>query len=259
MDLEYTVADHVGLIRLNRPEMRNAFTFAMLDDWRAALRSAIDDDNVRALVLAGAGGSFCSGVELAELQTIADTPLAHKYMLTRRVHPIARLVEELDKPLIAAVGGVAVGAGMDMALMCDMRFVSPRARFSEGYIKVGLVPGDGGAHYLPRIVGEAKALELLMTGDMVDGEEALRIGLATKLFPEETLLDETLAFARRLAAMPPAHIQLIKSAVRRGRDTSLATSLDLISSHMGIAMATADHYEAMAAFTERRSGKYIGA
>ncbi|MBM9463582.1 enoyl-CoA hydratase/isomerase family protein [Aeromicrobium sp. YIM 150415] len=259
MDLEYSVEGQVATIRLNRPHLKNAFTFAMLEQWTRALEQAQADDEVRAVVLTGAGGAFCSGVELSEIATVEDSPLAHKHMLTRRVHTVARAVEQLDKPLIAAIDGVAVGAGMDMALMCDMRFVSPRAKFSEGYVKVGLVPGDGGCFYLPRIVGEAKALELLMTGDLVDGEEALRIGLATKLFDPDELLPKTYEFARRLAEAPPAHVQLIKSAVRRARTSDLATSLDLISSHMGIAMATKDHREAMRAFRERRQGHYEGA
>jgi hypothetical protein len=165
MDLEYTADRGVSVITLNRPQVGNAFTFDMLDAWAGALRNAARDPDVRAIVLTGAGGAFCSGVDLAEIKKIEDTPIAHKRMMTKMVYQVAEAAEDLDKPLIAAVNGSAVGAGMDMALMCDMRFVSRKARFSEGYIRVGLVPGDGGCYYLPRIVGEAKALELLLTGD----------------------------------------------------------------------------------------------
>lgn len=256
MDLEYTVDDGVGVILLNRPHVKNGFTFPMLDAWASALHAAAEDPKVRAVVLTGAAGSFCSGVELAEISSVEDTPIAHKRMLTKRVHRVAEAVEDLDKPLIAAVDGVAVGAGMDMALMCDMRFVSRSARFSMGYIRVGLVPGDGGCYYLPRIVGEAKALELLLTGDFVNAEEAVRIGLATRIYQPDELLPKTLEFAGRLAAQPPINVELIKSAVRRSRTMDLRGSLDLISSHMGIVMATEDHREAMQAFTEKRTGEF---
>lgn len=256
MDFQYSVEERVAVLTLNRPELRNAFTFPMLDAWAESLRRAAADPAVRAVVITGAGGSFSSGVELKEIQTIPDTPIAHRRMLTRQVHQVARAVEELDKPYLAAVDGVAIGAGMDMALMADMRFVSPRTRFIEGYIKVGLVPGDGGCWYLPRIVGEAKALELLWTGDPVDGEEAVRIGLATRLYPADELRDNTLAFAAQLAAQPPVNVEMIKSTVRRTRDLDLRSSLDLIASHMAVAMATKDHREAMSAFRERRPGVF---
>jgi enoyl-CoA hydratase/carnithine racemase len=256
MDLEYTADCGVSVITLNRPQVGNAFTFDMLDAWAAALRNAARDPDVRAVVLTGAGGAFCSGVDLAEIKKVEDTPIAHKHMMTKMVYQVAEAAEDLDKPLIAAVNGAAVGAGMDMALMCDMRFVSRNARFSEGYIRVGLVPGDGGCYYLPRIVGEAKALELLLTGDFVDAEEAVRIGLAARLYEPDELLSETLVFARRLAAHAPISVQFIKSAVRRSRRMDVRTSLDLISSHMAIVMATEDHREAMQAFGEKRPGRF---
>jgi len=168
-DLEYTVDGKVATILLNRPHRKNAFTLPMIDDWADALREVTADDGVRALVLTGAGDAFCSGIDLGDLSGVEPTPLDRKRMLTHRIHRIALALEDLDKPVVAAVKGPAVGAGMDMALMCDMRFAGESARFSEGYIRVGLVPGDGGCFWLPRLVGVAKALELLLTGDFVDG------------------------------------------------------------------------------------------
>src|SRR5579862_1043922 len=149
-DLEYTVADGIGTILLNRPHRKNAFTMEMIDEWARVLVGARTDPDVRVIVLTGAGDAFCSGVDLSSYHGGTPTPLERKTQLTDRIHRIAYALEDLDKPVIAAVNGVAVGAGMDMALMCDMRIIARSARLSEGYIRVGLVPGDGDCYYLPR-------------------------------------------------------------------------------------------------------------
>ncbi len=154
---------------------------------------------------------------------------------------------------------MAVGAGLDMALMCDIRFAARSARMSEGYIRVGLVPGDGGCYFLPRLVGPAKALELLLTGDPVDGEEAARIGMVNRVCDDAELLDTTYAFAGRLAAVSPVAAAMIKRTVYQAERMDLRASLDLISSHMAIVQSTADYAEAQAAFTERRPARFIGA
>ncbi len=258
-DLRYTVEDGIATITLNRPHRKNAFTLEMIDTWAAALRAAAADESVRVVVLTGTGDAFCSGVDLSVLQAIESTPLARKRMLTDRVHQVAHAVADLDKPLIAAVNGVAVGAGLDMALMCDIRFAARSARMSEGYIRVGLVPGDGGCYFLPRLVGPAKALELLLTGDPVDGEEAARIGMVNRVCDDAELLDTTYAFAGRLAAVSPVAAAMIKRTVYQAERMDLRASLDLISSHMAIVQSTADYAEAQAAFTERRPARFIGA
>ena len=160
--------------------------------------------------------------------------------------------------MLAAVNGVAVGAGMDMALMCDMRFVSESARMSEGYVKVGLVPGDGGCYFLPRLVGTAKALELLWTGDFVDGPTAVELGIANRCVPDDELQEQTYAFAQRLAQGPPVAIRAIKRTVHQSARTDLRTSLDLISSHMAVVQSTEDSAEAMSAFREKRTPHFRG-
>src|SRR5688500_10012910 len=147
-DLEYTVADGIGTILLNRPEAKNAFTLDMVDQWADALRAARTDPAVRVVVLTGAGDAFCSGIDLSLLEEVVEEPLALKTRLMDRVHHVAHAVDALDKPIIAAVNGPAVGAGMDMALMCDIRLMKASARMAESYIRVGLVPGDGGCYYL---------------------------------------------------------------------------------------------------------------
>lgn len=257
-DLEYSVEDGVGTILLNRPERKNAFTLEMIDTWAEAVREASADDTVRAVVLTGAGDAFCSGVDLSDLGGVTPTPLERKRMLTHRIHRIALALEEMDKPIVAAVKGPAVGAGMDMALMCDMRFAGESARFSEGYIRVGLVPGDGGCFWLPRLVGVAKALELLLTGDFVGGAEAERIGIANRCYPDDELLPKTYEFAHRLAKLPPVAVGVIKRATYQSLRMDVRTHLDMISSHMAVVQSTEDSAEAMRAFREKREGVYQG-
>lgn len=257
-DLEFWVSDRVATIRLARPERKNAFTLSMIDRWAECLRQAEVDSEVRAVVVTGTGDAFCAGVDLGDYGSETRTPIAEKELLGRRIHQVARAAEDLSKPYIAAVNGVAVGAGMDMSLMCDIRYAARSARFSEGYIRVGLIPGDGGCYYLPRIVGTATALRLLWTGEFIDADEALRIGLVTAVYPETELYASTQAFAAGLAAQPPIAVQLIKRAVRQGERHDLRTALDLISSHQAIVSATADSREAMAAFRQHRAGVYEG-
>jgi enoyl-CoA hydratase/carnithine racemase len=255
-DIEYAVDEYVATITLNRPDRKNAFTTAMVDAWADALVAASADEDVRAVVVAGAGGAFCSGVDLAEFKGAARAPADEKRFLTDHVHRVARAVEALDKPLIAAVDGAAVGAGMDMALMCDYRVGSRTARLAEAYIRIGLVPGDGGCWLLPRIVGRSRALRMLWTGEFVDAQEALALGIL------DEVVDDCLArarqFAAQVAAQPPTAVRMIKRAVRQGAQQDLISALDLVSSHFGILSATADSAEAYNAFIERRTPKFTG-
>lgn len=257
-DLEYTVRDGVGTILLNRPHAKNAFTLEMIDAWADALRSARKDPHVRVVVLTGAGDAFCAGIDLSVLEAVGDEPLALKSMLTEGVHQVALAVEDLSKPTIAVVNGAAVGAGMDMALMCDIRLLTQSARMSEAYIRVGLVPGDGGCYYLPRIVGMSKALELLWTGDFVGADEALSLGLATKVFDDDEFDDGWRGFVARLAEQPPINVAMIKRAARQSVHSDLRTALDLISSHLAVVHGTSDSQEARAALRERRTPEFHG-
>jgi enoyl-CoA hydratase/carnithine racemase len=258
-DLEYAVADRVATIRLNRPERKNAFTMEMVDAWAEALDEVHHDPAVRVLVLTGTGDTFCSGVDLERrLDGTVATPLSRKQILSERVHRIPLLMESLDKPVIAAINGPAVAAGLDMALMCDIRIMARSARLSEGYIKIGLVPGDGGCYYLPRLVGTARALELLLTGDFIGAEEAARIGLVNRVVDDADLEQEVQALARRIADNPPVAVALTKRAVYQSMRTDLRTSLDLISSHTAVVGFMNDTAEAMAARREGRTPAYDG-
>ncbi|MGX7680188.1 enoyl-CoA hydratase/isomerase family protein [Jatrophihabitans sp. DSM 45814] len=257
-DITYSVLRGVATITLNRPKRRNAFTLDMVDQWAQYLHDAGADPAVGAVITTGAGGAFCSGIDLEALGAIEPTALARRTMLTEHIHRVALTLDQLDKPVIAAVHGAAVGAGMDMALMCDMRFVGESAYFTEQYVRIGVVPGDGGCYYLPRIVGPAKALEILLSAEPVAAREAHRIGLANRVYPDAELLDRTQEFAESLAAQPPVAVKLIKRTMYQSMDTDLRTALSLAASHMGVVMTTADHAEALAASRSKRPARYTG-
>lgn len=260
----YDVAHGVATITLNRPERMNAFTTEMISEWADAINRSREDDDVRVVVVTGAGRGFCSGMDVATeaggegiLKREAGVA-GRRNSLRYNVHRVARALCLLDKPYIAAVNGPAAGAGMDMASMADIRFCSETARFGMTYVRMGLIPGDGGAYFLPRIVGVAKALELIWTGDLVDAQEALRLGYVTRVYPAETLLQETYAFAARLAEGPAVAVQLAKRLLYRSLDAPLDAALDLAQSAMAIAQSTDDAQEGPRAFIERRKPAFQG-
>lgn len=255
-DIEQVVADGVAMITLNRAGKSNAFTVPMLDQLATWLAEARTDCAINVVVLGGAGRNFCAGADRSMFQT-PPAPLERKERLRAHMHRVALAHADLDVPTIALVRGAAMGAGMDLALMCDLRIAGTSARFAESYVRLGLVPGDGGAYYLPRIVGVPKALELLCTGDVVDAEEALRIGLANRVVDDGDLEDEGLRLARRLAEMPPISLRMIKRSVYQSSTADLRTSLDLVSSHMAVVQTTKDTAEALRAAAERRQPRFV--
>ncbi|MFC9763458.1 enoyl-CoA hydratase/isomerase family protein [Rhodococcus jostii] len=257
-DLIVTIDNHIGRIILNRPQKKNSFTVDMLEDWAQALRDFQHDERVRVVVVRGTGASFCAGADLADIGDIDRTPLTNRKLMTDKVHQVARAVDDLTKPLIAGVSGPAVGAGMDMALMCDYRIASAAARFSEGYIRVGLVPGDGGCFYLPRLIGRSRALRLLWTGEFITAEHALDWNLVDEVCATDVFDSRLDAFATQIAGQPPVAVQMIKNAVRQADTGDLRSALDLIASHQAVAMTTADSIEALDAYTTRRTPVFEG-
>ena len=255
-DILFKKEERVGTILLNRPERKNAFTLGMIHQWVHTLEEWRVDPDVKVIVVTGAGNAFCSGVDLATVPVKEERgPVDYKNVLWELIHRIPLILEDIDKPVIAALPGVAVGAGLDMALMCDLRFAADNARISEGYIKAGLVPGDGGCYYLPRLVGVAKALELFWTGDFIDAQEALRIGMVNRVYPFDSLMEETYNFAKKLAQGPSLIIQTIKRATYQSSRVDLRTALDLVSSHMAVIRSSKDHHEIMKAMLEKLKAK----
>jgi 2-(1,2-epoxy-1,2-dihydrophenyl)acetyl-CoA isomerase len=252
-NLRFTTDEGIARIVLNRPERMNAFTFEMIDAWADALQRCQTDEAVKVVIVTGAGEAFCSGGDIVEMGDRLDqTPEQRKSELFQRIQRIPLALEDLDKPVIAAVNGAATGAGMDMALMCDIRYAAHSARFAETYVKVGLVPGAGGAHFLPRLVGVAKALELFFTGDFIDAQEALRIGVVNRVFPDATLMDEVEKIAKRIARAPALTLRMTKRAIYQGLRNDLRTNLDVISSHYAVITASQEHKDLVRAFIERR-------
>ncbi|OZC84647.1 enoyl-CoA hydratase [Rhodococcus sp. 06-412-2C] len=256
--IRISTRDHVGWIELDRPEKKNAFTPEMLREWGSTYRRFEADPDVRVVAVTGTGDAFCSGADLGSLARGASSPLESRRMMTEYVQPVALAADDLTKPLIMGLNGVAVGAGLDMALAGDYRLAADTARFSEGYIRVGLVPGDGGCHYLPPIIGRSRALHMLWNGEFVDAATALNWGLVDEVHPFDKLRSALEATAARLAAQPPVAVQLIKRAVRAGAHGDLRLSLDLIASHQAVVQSTHDSAEAVAAFTEHRKPHFEG-
>lgn len=264
-DLLFDVQDGIATLTLNRPEARNAFSLEMIRLWREALEEVRDNEAIRVMALTGNGKAFCAGGDVksmlegkgfmggaSEEDDFVTTGLKRKNSLWNHIQRIPLLMQEIDKPTLAAINGDAIGAGLDMALQCDLRYASDRARFAEGYVNLGLVPGDGGAYYLPRLIRLDLALELLWTGRMLDAVEAYEYGLVTRVIPHEQLLEETYRMAERLARGPQQAIRLTKRTVYQSMRTDLKTSLDLVSSFMGLVTELPDYREGLKAVAEKR-------
>lgn len=254
----YEIKDNIALITLNRPETKNAFSPEMIRLWREYLEKAKKDDSVRVIVVTGKGDTFCSGGDIKDMAEGKLRSWDMKRFLWDGVHRIVLTLEDLDKPVIAAINGAAMGAGLDMALMCDLRVVSEKAKLAESYIMMGLVPGDGGAYYLPRLVNIAKALELLLTGDVLTAEEALKLGIVNTVVPHEHLMEETMKLAKKIAGKPPLAVRMMKRAVHQAQTSTLRTHLDYISSQLSLLSETDDHVEAAKAFLEKRKPHFTG-
>lgn len=249
-------SEGVLTVTLNRPDVLNAFSDAMLSDLHNALREAERDPAVRCIVLTGAGRGFCSGQDLRD--RTGQAPFSFADSLRRRYNPIILKLRTMEKPVLAAVNGVAAGAGCSLALACDLRVASEKASFIEVFARVGLVPDSGSTYLLPRLVGLSKALELSFTADAVDAGEALRLGLVNRLVPHDELMPRTLEFARRFAAGPTRAYGLIKRAINYGLGATLEQALDYEAYLQEVAGRTADHREGVAAFMEKRQANFKG-
>ncbi len=254
----YQTQGHIAIIRLNRPEVKNTFSNEMLTLWHQFLEKARDDSDIRVIIVTGEGDTFCSGGNIRDMAEGKLRMWDMKRFLWEGVHRIALTLEDLDKPVIAAINGSAMGAGLDMAMMCDLRVCSDQAKLSESYILLGLVPGDGGAYFLPRLVGLGKAMELLLTGDVLTPQEALEIGLVNQVVPHERLMEETMKLAEKIASKPPLAIRMMKRAIYQAQTSNLRSHLDYISSQLSLLSETADHQEAAKAFLEKRRPVFSG-
>jgi 2-(1,2-epoxy-1,2-dihydrophenyl)acetyl-CoA isomerase len=259
-DILYTKEDGIATITLNRPQALNALTPTMHREWITAIEDAGRDPDVGVLVVTGAGRAFCAGRDI-RYETVTETGLS-SWDITRRlgegIHRFAQIIAEFDKPYIGAINGPAVGGGMDFASMCDIRIASDRARFGMAYVRLGLPPGAGGCYFLPRIVGLAKACELIWTGRMFDAEEALRIGYVSKVVPHDELEVATKEFASQLAKGPTVAIRLAKRLIYRCLDMDLSRALEDHETSLLIAQGTEDAKEGVRAWIEKREPFFKG-
>ena len=246
----------VRTLTLDRPDALNALDRELKDVLLAALRGAARDRTVRTVVLTGAGRAFCAGQDLRERGGPAAPSLADE--LRERYIPIVEALHRLEKPVVAAVNGVAAGAGFSLALACDLRVMAETASFISAFGRIGLVPDSGLSWFLPRLVGPARAAEIIFTTDPVDAVTAERIGLVDRVVPAEVCLAEAQALAARLAMGAPIAIGLAKRSLAFSLEHDLAASLAFEADLQGIAGRSADHAEGVAAFGEKRPPKFVG-
>lgn len=255
--ITYAVDAGVATLTLNRPQLLNALNDELLAGLREALARAKADDGVRALLLTGAGRGFCAGADLAA-GSKREGPYDVEQALRERYHPIVLAMRRCPKPIVGAVNGAAAGAGMSLALACDIVLAGESASFLQAFTRIGLVPDCGSSWFLPRIVGDVRARAIMMLADQIGAQDALRCGLVWKVFPDEQLLGEALACARRLAQMPTRAFDLIKQALAVSSGNGLADQLEVEGRLQAQALATEDHREGVAAFLAKRPAQFKG-
>jgi len=252
----YDVKDGLAFVTINRPQKLNALNSDLIHDLSDAFQQIKQDDGIKAVLITGAGDkAFISGADIQELSVL--TPMTGKEkMLTG--HALFNLIENIGKVVVAAVNGFALGGGCELAMACTLRFASADARFGQPEINLGVIPGYGGTQRLSRLVGKGRALELILSGDMINAEEAYRIGLVNKIFPKDRLLEEAEAFCRKLMAKGPIALRCALEAVNKGLNQTLAEGLNLEANLFALLCATQDTKEGLTAFLEKRKPTFKG-
>jgi enoyl-CoA hydratase/carnithine racemase len=249
--------DKVRILKLNRPQAMNALDTELVAALGAALAHAHDDASVRAILVTGEGGSFCSGADLKE----AMATLGQGKSLGERVVPFQAMIRTITatpKPVVAAVDGAAVGFGADLALACDLRVLSDRAYLQEKFVGIGLMPDGGATFHLPRLVGIGRALELLLLGEKIEAPKALELGLANRVVPPDAAVPEALALAKRLSEGPPLALSKIKAATRAGLSSTLDEALSREATGQAELLASADLMKGVSAWASKRKPKFEG-
>jgi 2-(1,2-epoxy-1,2-dihydrophenyl)acetyl-CoA isomerase len=252
--IRWTVADGVGTITLNRPDSLNALNATMRRELLNAVKAAARDDAVRCLVLTGEGRGFCSGADLRG----GEGERQFRQVLTNEYNPLISALREVPKPVVAAVNGVAAGAGVSIALACDLVYASEDARFIQAFVRIGLIPDSGSTRTLVRTLGRHRAAELIFFGEPMSAAEAAAAGLVNQVFPATEFADGVREVARRLAAAPTAAIGLAKRSINRAEEADLASSLAFEAALQDAAGRTNDHAEGLAAFAEKRDPRFTG-
>jgi 2-(1,2-epoxy-1,2-dihydrophenyl)acetyl-CoA isomerase len=255
----FEVQDGYAVVTLNRPDRLNSFNPEMHEHLRAALMEVKRRDDVRALLLTGAGRGFCAGQDLSDRVVQAGAePLDLGYTLSTYYNPLVRSLRELHKPIVCAVNGVAAGAGANIALACDIVLAARSATFIQAFCKIGLVPDSGGTYFLPRLVGTARAMGLALLGDKLGAEDAERWGLIWKCVEDAKLMDEARAIAAQLAVGPTKGLAEIKRAIYASPDNTLDAQLDLERDLQRELGRSGDYREGVAAFMAKRAPRFKG-
>ena len=250
-------------LRMNRPEQRNAITDnSQIQEIVDACDAVRGDMSVKVVILTGMGSAFCAGGNVKDMRDragiFAGSPAVLRNQYRDGIQRIPVALYNLEVPVIAAINGAAVGAGLDIACMCDVRIASEKAIFAESFVKLGIVPGDGGAWLLPRVVGVSKAAEMALTGDAINAAEALDCRLVSKVVAPEALEAEARALAERMAVNPSHALRLTKRLMREGQHMRLESLLEMSAAFQALAHHTDDHHEAVAAFLEKRPATFTG-
>lgn len=249
-------ADGVAIVTINRPDKLNALNADTVQQLDRVLRSARDDDGVRVIILTGSGEkAFVAGADIAELSRMGPMD---GVSISREGQATFRMMEAMPKPVIGAINGFALGGGLELALACHIRIASSRAKFGLPEVKLGIIPGYGGTIRLPRLVGRGRALELMLTGEMIDADEAYRIGLVNRVTEPGALLDAARELARKMIANGPIAIALALESVDRGMSTTIDDAQTLESNLFGLLASTGDMREGMTAFLEKRKAEFRG-
>jgi len=259
-DIIYKCENGIATMTLNRPDKMNAFSPGMRDSMYRVVENVSQDKTVRVLIITGTGRAFCSGADVKSLAESSNRPASQerpREAISGHVS-LHILMQKCEKPIIAAVNGAAVGAGLDLAMACDIRIASDQARFAELYIRRGILPAEGGTYFLPRLVGIDKACQLIWTGDMIDAREAERIGLVTMVVPHDELEIATGELAEKLAKAAPLAIQRSKRAIYAGLDMDLESTMKYIQPLMREIQQSEDHREGTRAFLEKREPVFRG-
>jgi len=241
--------DVVGIIKMNRPESLNALNIETLGEIRDAMTSLNTDEDVKVLIFTGEGKGFIAGADIKQMKDMNEDEAREFCNLGQKIFDI---IENLDKPVIAAVNGFALGGGCELAMACDIRIASEHAKFGQPEVNLGIIPGFGGTQRLARLVGKGIAKELIFTGEMIDAQTAFRLGLVNKVVSAENLLDEAITMAQKIASKGPVAILIAKSVINRGLETNLANGLAIERDGFVQCIASGEAKEGMEAFVEKR-------
>jgi len=254
--LIYEKKENIGVLTINRPQRMNAISNELTSELKKFLDEIENDDELRVLVITGAGDkAFVAGADINEL---VDRDALIGRRVSRQRQEIFSRIENLQVPAIAAINGYALGGGLELALACSIRVCSDKAQFGAPEVKLGIIPGDGGTQRLPRLVGLGRAMEMILTGDFIDAEEAYRIGLVNKIVPHEQLMEKAMELAKKIASRPPLAVRYAKETVNRSLEGSTVSGFALESFLHALSCTTEDKKEGVSAFLEKRKGKFKG-